>query len=89
MNIKFNYVNAKGEKKARNVIVVHESTGKISGFDLKALTRSEAAKVRKTFGAKPVTPFPTEKTSVDYAKLGIPKDVFVRSYRTFNKADIQ
>jgi hypothetical protein len=89
MNIKFTYVNAKGEKKPRNVIVVHESAGKISGFDLKSLNRSEAAKVRKVFGAKPVTPFPEEKTTVDYAALGIPKEVFVRSYRTFNKADIR
>lgn len=89
MNIKFNYVNAKGEKKARNVIVVHDGDGKIAGFDLKALNRSEAAKVRKVFGKKPVTPFPTEKRPMDYAAIGIPKEVFVRSYRTFNKSDIQ
>lgn len=92
MNLKFSYVNAKGEKKARNVIVIHENESQIQGFDLKSLSRSEAAKIRKAYGSKPVTAFPATKTTVDYSKLaplGITKDMFVRSYRTFDKANIR
>ena len=92
MNLKFTYVNAAGEAKKRNILVVHESTDQYAGFDLKNFSRKEAASLRKVFGKRPVTPFPAQPTSVDYsalAPLGITKEMFVRGYRTFNKDKIR
>lgn len=86
MQLKFTYVNAKGEKKTRNIIVVHESETKIAGFDLKGLDQKMQYQLRKLYGKKPVTPFPTER-----AKPGEGHCVedYWRAYRCFNKKDIQ
>lgn len=88
MTLNFEYVNNKGEIKHRNVIVIHESQTKIAGFDLAALNQEEKDLVKSKFGKKPVTDFPTEKTSIDYEQLGISKEVFKKSYRLFNKVNI-
>lgn len=88
MTLNFEYVNNKGEIKHRNVIVIHESQTKIAGFDLATLNQEEIDLVRSKFGKKPVSEFPTEKTSINYEELGISKEIFKKSYRLFNKVNI-
>lgn len=89
MKLQFTYVNAKGEKATRNVVVIHESEDKIAGFDLKKLSRTSQNKIKKAFGSKPVSAFPTEKKSIDYSQFPLTLDEVRASYRTFNKSNIQ
>lgn len=86
MTLKFTYVNKKGEKKSRNLLVVHESETKIAGFDLKELDKKTQYQVRKLFGTKPVTPFPETK-----AKKGEGHcvEAYWKAYRCFDKASIK
>ena len=91
MIMSFTYINAKGEKKPRRVAVVHEGTDRLIGFDLKYLDRKTQNLVKKQFGpGHQPTPVPeTRSNDCDYNKLGISKDVFFKSYRTFLKSTIQ
>lgn len=91
MIMTFNYTNVKNETKTRRVAVVHESSDRLIGFDLKYLDRKTQNTVKKVFGpGHHPTPVPETRTNdCDYDKLGIPKDVFFKSYRTFLKKNIQ
>lgn len=88
MEISFSYTNKKGETKERDVVVIHESPVAIAGFDMKYLDNAEKSKVMQVFGTKKPTPFPTERTNVDYDKLGISKVTFAKAFRRFNKESI-
>lgn len=83
---KFKYTKADGTTSKREVFVVHDSPSKIAGFDFTKLTDAEQSMVKIAFEKKPITPFPVGKTSVNYEALGVSKDIFQRSYRTFLKA---
>lgn len=91
MIMSFTYVNAKGEKKPRRVAVVHEGSDRLIGFDLKYLDRKTQNLVKKQFGpGHQPTPVPEVRSNdCNYEKLGISKEVFFKSYRTFLKSNIQ
>lgn len=89
MQLKFNYVNAKNEKKSRNVIVVHENNEKIGGFDISHLPRIEQNKIKKLFGSKPVTDFPQTRTKKGESTMSDEMKNLFKSYRVFNKSNIK
>lgn len=91
MQMTFNYVNAKGEKATRRAYIIHEDAEHLVGFDMKKLTRKEQNLVKKTFATHEVTnykPHTKDSQPLDYAKLGIPREVFGKAYRVFSKKSI-
>lgn len=95
MQMTFDYVkDVKGTMvvETRRAFVIHEDKEHLVGFDMKKLTRKEQNLVKRTFAEKPVTdyvPHTKNSPSLDYAKLGIPREIFAKSYRVFSKSKIK
>jgi len=86
----FKYTNAKNETETRRVLVIHQDSTYVQGFDLRKLDRKEQNLVKKVFGEKIVTDVRFDGR-LDYNKLaekGITKTIVSKSFRNFRTSSI-
>lgn len=86
----FKYTKKNGETSTRTIVVVHDTTDKVTGFDLAKLSPEEQKKVLSAFGNKvPTNVIPPKTGTFDYAASGVEKEIWTKSYRLFDKANIR
>ena len=83
----FTYVNAKGEKKVRNIFVMEETTDAIRGYDLDVLGTDLANKVKATYADHEVATVIKTVTRGN-ANPNRPNKEFDAGWRMFKKSSI-
>lgn len=83
----FTYVNAKGEKKVRNVFVMEETNDAIRGYDMDALGTELAANVKTVYADHEVSDT-IKMVSRGNANPDRPNKEFDAGWRLFKKASI-
>lgn len=84
---KFTYVNAKGEKKVRNVFVMEETADAIRGYDLDVLGPKLSERVQSVFAEHEVSTVIKTVTRGN-ANPDRPNKEFDAGWRMFKKSNI-